>query len=296
MSRVYEALRQSEIEAGSTASMLDPDSFLSHPVVVPEPTAEPSLEEGTFAWDEVTEFHPAPLPDSRLVALTDDNSLAAEKFRLLRARLRHLRETQRVRRIVITSAVPNEGKTLVSMNLAVTLAKHTTEKVLLLEGDLRKPMLAQHLRIPDSRGLDDWFASNEPITKFLRHFDGLQLWLLSAGTPRDNPVNILQSARFLELYKQLSNCFDWVLIDAPPLLPMADVNFWSRQADGLLLVCREAQTPKTVLKKGLEVLDSPKLLGVVINDAHAVESSYYHHYYDKQASRTRAIPKPDEIK
>jgi capsular exopolysaccharide synthesis family protein len=211
--------------------------------------------------------------------LTDDNSLGAEKFRLLRARIRNLRERQQVRRIVITSAVPDEGKTLVSMNLAVSLAKHTREKVLLLEGDLRKPMLAEHLGIPDARGLDDWFSSREPVYKFLQRFDDLQLWLLPAGTPCGNPLATLQSPRFLESYKYLSNSFDWVLIDAPPLLPMADVNFWSRQADGLLLVCREGRTPKTVLQKGLEVLDSPNLLGVVINDAHTVESSYYQHYY-----------------
>jgi Mrp family chromosome partitioning ATPase len=60
---------------------------------------------------------------------------------------------------------------------------------------------------------------------------------------------------------------------------MADVSFWSRQSDGLLLVVREGVTPKTVLQKGLETLDNPKIIGVVLNDAHAVESSYYHHYY-----------------
>ena len=275
MSRVYEALRQSEVEAGGPAALLDPDSFLSAPIPVQEALAD----RGTLAWNEIAGFQPAPVPESRLVALTDDNSLGAEKFRLLRARIRNLREKQQVRRIVITSAVPNEGKTLVSMNLAVSLAKHTTEKVLLLEGDLRKPTLAEHLRMPNARGLDDWFASNESVTKFLYHFDDLQLWLLPAGMPHDNPLTILQSHRFLDLYKQLSRCFDWVLIDAPPLLPMADVNFWSRQADGLLLISREGRTPKAVLKKGLEVLDNPRLLGVVMNDAHAVESSYYHHYY-----------------
>jgi len=275
MSRVYEALRQSEVEAGSSAALLNPDSFL----VMPAGAPIREIEAADFAWDEIASFQPVPRPESRLVALTEDRSLGAEKFRLLRARLRNLRERQQVRRIVITSAVPDEGKTLVSMNLAVSLAKHTADKVLLLEGDLRKPTIAEHLRMPASQGITNWFGSNESIRRYVFRCDDLKLWVLPAGVPHDNPLSILQSPRFLELYQQLSAYFEWVLIDAPPLLPMADVNFWSRQADGLLLVAREGRTPKAVLTKGLEVLDNPKLLGVVLNDAHAVESSYYHHYY-----------------
>ena len=91
----------------------------------------------------------------------------------------------------------------------------------------------------------------EPVSKFIYRFDDLQLWILPAGSAPENPVNILQSARFLELYKQLSTCFDWIIIDAPPLLPMADVSFWSRHADGLLLVVREGHTPKDHSAKGI---------------------------------------------
>jgi len=180
---------------------------------------------------------------------------------------------------VLTSAVPNDGKTLVAMNLAVCLSKHTNEKILLLEGDLRKPMLGEQLGIKALPGLGEWASGDEPISKFICRFDDLQLWVLPAGSAPENPVTILQSARFLELYKHLCTCFDWIIIDAPPLLPMADVSFWSRQADGMLLVVREGKTPKAILQKGLETLDNPKVIGVVLNDAHAVESSYYHHYY-----------------
>jgi capsular exopolysaccharide synthesis family protein len=273
MSRVYEALRQFQDDTGAQASILDPDNFLATEIA-PHPTTA----QGTIAWDEIESFEPHPKPESRLVTLTDDNSLAAEKFRLLRARIRHLRETQGARRIVITSAVPDEGKTLISLNLAIALAQHTNDKVLLLEGDLRKPTFARCLDM-NAAGLDEWFSSNYPVTRFLYHFDDLQLWLMPAGVPKDNPVMILQSARFADLYDQLSAAFDWILIDAPPLLPMEDVNFWSRKADGLLLVSRQGRTPKLALKKGLEVLDHPKVLGIVINDSPAVVDSYYHHYY-----------------
>ena len=277
MSRVYEALRQSELDNGVSHTLFDPDTFLASST-----SAAPLVEQPTtgMPWDQIKSLLPAVREESRVVTLTEGNSLGAEKFRLLRTRLRNLRERRQLQKLVVTSAVPNEGKTLVAMNLAVCLAKHTDEKILLLEGDLRKPMLGEHLGIKALPGVGQWWASaDEPFSKFIYRFDDLQLWILPAGSAPEDPVNILQSSRFLELYKHLSTCFDWIIIDAPPLLPMADVSFWSRQADGLLLVVREGTTPKTILQKGLDTLDNPKVIGVVLNDAHQVESSYYHHYY-----------------
>jgi len=105
MSRVYEALRQSELERGATPTLLDPDTFLSAPMPA-QPAAEQVGPDG-LAWDTIVELAPAVGPESRVVTLTDDNSLAAEKFRLLRGRVRHLHERQQLRSLVITSAVPD---------------------------------------------------------------------------------------------------------------------------------------------------------------------------------------------
>lgn len=288
MSRVYEALRQSEMDKGITPTLLDPDAFLSMPV--PEHPIAEQVTTSTLDWSQIAVLTPRVGAQSRVVTLTDDDSLGAEKFRLLRARIRHLREKQQIRRLVITSSVPNEGKTLTSMNLAFCLSKHTTERVLLLEGDLRKPMLGEQLGIKALPGLGDWVSSeNDPISKFIYRFDNLQLWILPAGSAHEDPVNILQSERFLELYRYLSSCFDWILIDAPPLVPMADMNFWSRHADGVLLVVREGRTPKTTLAKGLESLDNPKVVGVVLNDAHEVENAYYSHYYSHYGKEKVAL-------
>jgi capsular exopolysaccharide synthesis family protein len=277
MSRVYEALRQSEMENGVTPTLLDPDTFLS----VPTPSSALNQSGKVLAWKEIKSLLPAVREESRVVTLTEANSLGAEKFRLLRTRLRNLRESRQLQKLVVTSAVPNDGQTMVAMNLAICLAKHTDEKILLLEGDLRKPMVGEHLGIKSLPGVGEWASDNEAIAKFMYRFDDLQLWILPAGSAPENPVNILQSSRFLDLYKQLSTNFDWIIIDAPPLLPMADVSFWSRQADGMLLVVREGATPKNLLQKGLETLDNPKVVGVVLNEAQDVESSYYSHYYYK---------------
>jgi receptor protein-tyrosine kinase len=286
MSRVYEALRQSEAETGISPTLLDPDTFLACAAatgVHPEP-ALPS--ESEMPWNEIQTIPVAATDESRVVALTETNHLGAEKFRLLRVRLRNLREHRHLRSLVITSAVPNDGKTLVAMNLAVALSKHTDDKILLLEGDLRKPMSGQRLGINGVPGLGEWAQQDGHISRFIYRFDQMQLWILPAGLPPDNPVTILQSPRFFDTYKELAAAFDWIIIDAPPLLPMADVSYWSRHADGLLLVVRKGKTPKPILKKGLETLDNPKLVGVVLNDVEEVENSYYHnYYYNKKETR-----------
>ena len=276
MSRVYEALRLSELETGVGPATLDPDCLLSFSTS----TVGGSDQSRTAVqWNEIESLSPTVAEKSRVVALTEGNGLGAEKFRLLRARLRNLREHLALQRLVLTSAVPGDGKTMVTMNLAVSLAKHTDEKILLLEGDLRKPMVGEHLGIRGRRGLGDWCLCDEPISNFIYRLDDSQLWVLHAGTTPENPVTILQSARFLELYRHLCSCFDWIIIDAPPLVPMADVSFWSHNADGLLLVVRQGKTPKMVLQKGLETLDNPNVVGVVLNDARDIESSYYQRYY-----------------
>jgi Mrp family chromosome partitioning ATPase len=90
---------------------------------------------------------------------------------------------------------------------------------------------------------------------------------------------MLQSARFIELMDRLKTNFDWILIDAPPLQPSADVNYLSQQSDGILLVVREGNTPAKLLKKGLETLDSARVLGVVFNDTQILDRAYYEGYY-----------------
>jgi receptor protein-tyrosine kinase len=271
MSRVYEALCASQQERGLAPGLFNPDIF------APElAAAEPSA---ALVWEEIRSFCPLARPESRLVALSDGSNLGAEKFRLLRARLRHLQDRQAVKRIVLSSAVPDEGKTLVAMNLAVSLAKHTSQKILLLEGDLHKPALAGQMGLSRSQGLSEWYLAAEPIHRFLYRVDDIPLWILPAGVPHEHPLAILQSAKFLELFKLLGDAFDWVVIDAPPLLPLADVNFWARQADGLLLVVRQGKAFRKLLKKGLETLDNARVIGVVLNDAHATERNYYDRYY-----------------
>jgi capsular exopolysaccharide synthesis family protein len=227
-------------------------------------------------------------PDSRLVAFAGPNSLGAEKFRALVTRLDHLRRQREMKSIQVTSSVISEGKTLVAGNLAVTLAKYSGAKTLLVEGDLHRPSLAALFGLSELPGLSHWWAGSDPEPPpSVCKLDGMPLWILTAGKPSDRPADILSSVRFAKAFTQLAGHFDWIVVDSTPMLPIVDANLWSRLVDGTLLVVREGMAPVKALKKGLQALDSPKLIGVVINDVSGPDHVGYHdQYYSAVKSAT----------
>lgn len=223
------------------------------------------------------------LPESRLVALTDPNSLGAEKFRALVTRLDDMRKQGPLRSFQVTSSTMNEGKTLVAGNVAVTLAKYSGSRTLLVEGDLHRPSLAMLLGLEELPGLGEWWSGSEPeIVRYVHRLHGMALWLLPAGAFRDRPSDILSSPRFEKAFAQLAKQFDWVVVDSTPMLPIVDVNLWSKLLDGTLLVVREGHTPVHALKKGLQALIRPKLLGVVMNEASGTEQGHYSEQYSAE--------------
>jgi protein-tyrosine kinase len=282
MSRIYEALRKMELERRSSSAVepeqTQPVEFLQD--VVPEPAAlqgAPSVELNVSAV-------------SRLVALTDPQGLGAEKFRALATRLGNLRKQRELKSLQVTSSMAHEGKTLVAANLAATFAQtdlpHKKKicqnsgcKVLLVEGDLRRPTLASLLGLTDLRGTSHWWSGgDEEISQYIYKLGNLPLWLLTAGSSCDQPSNILQSVRFAEALARLVGTFDWIIVDSTPLLPFVDANQWSRLLDGMLLVVREGEASVKALKKGLEAIDNPNLIGVVLNDASDIEQGYKKYY------------------
>jgi capsular exopolysaccharide synthesis family protein len=257
-------------------SVEETDAIASHRLPdVPKPAVSPR----PLAWDDIALFHPDMVPESRLVALSDTSELGAEKFRVLRGRLRYLKAQKNIKSVVITSAVPEDGKSVVALNLAISLSKHTRERVLIIEGDLHKPVFGRRTGLAGSRGLSEWLSGETPIEKHIYHLPDSMLWVVPAGSPRQHPLGMLQAAKFLELMVAFRKTFDWILVDAPPLLPLADVSFWSHQTDGILLVVREGRTPAKLLKKGLETLDSARILGIVMNDTQLLDRTYYERYY-----------------
>ena len=218
--------------------------------------------------DEARSVMVQPPPASRLVAWSDPNSLGAEKFRALAVRLDDIRRQHELKSVQVTSSVINEGKSFVAANLAVTLAKYSGSKTLLIEGDLHRPTLASMFGLKDLQGLSDWWTlRDQELARCLLRFTGSGLWFLPAGKPCDRPSEILRSAQLAEAFTELRSQFDWIVVDSTPMLPVIDANLWSRLVDGTLLVVREGVAPLKALKKGLQSLDRPKLIGVVVNEA-----------------------------
>ena len=216
-------------------------------------------------------------PSSRLVFFTEPDSLAAEKFRFLGVRLRQLRQNRPLKKVLVTSTIPEEGKSLVSANLAGALARRK-QKVLLIEGDMRRPTLAQQFGLGRLNGLSEWLQSGAQTPSNIYRLGGPGLWFLPAGDPPANPLELMQSGRLSQLMSQLSDLFDWIIVDSPPILPLADTTVWARLTEGTLLVAREGKTQKSALQRGVAILKKSDLLGVVLNGSTQSESDYYQRY------------------
>jgi capsular exopolysaccharide synthesis family protein len=218
---------------------------------------------------------------NRLVFFTEPDSLAAEKFRFLGVRVRQMRQTRPLKKLLITSTIPQEGKSLVSANLAGVLAQRK-QKVLLIDGDLRRPVLAEAFGLGRLAGLGEWLQSGAQTPSNIYRLGVLGFWFMPAGDVSANPLELMQSGGLSRLMDQLAGAFDWIIVDSPPLLPLADTTVWARVTDGTLLVAREGVTEKAHLQRGLEVLKKSDLLGVVLNGCKQPNQKSYYPYYGHQ--------------
>lgn len=269
MSRLFEALQISENgTVGEGLSALGAVALLG----AAENGSKPEI-------GKVRSLHITPPHDSRLVALTDKDSLGAEKFRFLAVRLRQARQTRPLKRVLVTSSIAEEGKSLTSANLAITLARKQNQKVLLIEGDLRRPALSEKLGLGRLPGLSQSLKVNSAPFKNIYHLKEAGMWFLPAGVSPDNALELMQSPMLPEFLDQISGSFDWIVIDSPPLLPLADTILWSRLADGVLLVVRQGKTAKRPLERALQTLDRSTLLGVVLNGSSNTDHQDYYARY-----------------
>lgn len=256
------------------------------PAEVPAPS---KAGENGISVDQLSQFPSLKvlvLPESGLVCITDKESLAAEKFRFLGVRLRQLRQSRPLKKVLITSTIPGEGKSMVAANLACTLARRTHQKTLLLDGDLRRPSQAQLFGLGKVPGMCEWLQAERGPINNIYHLEGTGLWILPAGSTPRNPLELMQSGGLSALMDQLTTWFDWIVIDSPPMLPLADTSVWMRSADGILLVTRQGITEKQQLQRGLEAIEQSKLIGALLNcSTTTAHNNYYYHYGSPTASQ-----------
>jgi capsular exopolysaccharide synthesis family protein len=297
MSYIFEALQRAEAERSGGSVPKDADSVadllqkVEQEIDRKQSLAESPLaaervvfpEAGTFASARV--LLPALAADARLVSLTDQGSLAAEKFRVLGLKLRNLRERRKLKSIVITSSIPEEGKSLVAANLALNQSRSKILNTVLIDGDLRRPELGSRFGFNRNlAGLSEVLRGERKLSEVVYKLEGSGLWFIPAGITPENPIEVMQSGRLQQLLEQLETFFHWVIIDTPPVRPLADTPLWMKLSDGVLLVTREGVCEKKQLERALEVIDRSTILGVVVNSCSSNEQKYYYSRYGPPAN------------
>jgi protein-tyrosine kinase len=219
-----------------------------------------------------------------------NNSVGAEKFRTLRSRLYQIASAQPLKRILITSSTPAEGKTFVAANLAQSFIRQENRRVLLIDSDLRASRLHLHVGASEIPGLSDYLrgdADEYMVTQVEK--DG-NLCLIPGGREVSNPSELLHSDRMKQLLERMSLIFDWIILDSPPALAVHDASILADMCDGVLFVVRAGATDFELATKASSEFRDKNLLGVVLNRADKGDSygSYYYGYGSQQDGEPKA--------
>jgi capsular exopolysaccharide synthesis family protein len=278
VSRIFDALRRLE-EMGGGVGVETPRVPAAASV-----SALNALSPGRDGLDKVEKVTSRPRPESHLLGTGERDRVGLERFKLLRYRLYRLREQQTLKSVLVTSAIPKEGKTMVAANLAVALAQ-ASDRVLLVDADLRKPSLHTILGLTPSVGLSDFLQGRVELLRSCRKVDPLGLFFLAAGRSPAHPTELLQSESMRSVMKTAATTFDWMVIDSPPVLPIADGRILASLCDAVLVVAREEYTRREVLQEGLAALKGTCTAGIVLNSSRSASGSAYSYYYPTQATR-----------
>ena len=225
-----------------------------------------------------------------LVSQVDSRTGRGEAFRTLRTNLRFVDVDHPPQVVVVTSSVASEGKSTTACNLAITLASAGV-RVVLIEGDLRRPRVADYMGLEGAVGLTDVLIGRAHLGEVLQQWGSSPLSVLTSGALPPNPSELLSSTQMAEVVSALRARADIVLIDAPPLLPVTDAALLSRQCDGAILIVRHGKTTREQVTRSLDALGSvgARLLGTVLNMAPAGGAhgyGYGYGYASEYATRT----------
>src|SRR6476660_9772594 len=243
MSRIHEALKKAEQER----AMSQPDSRVESTragVEVAEAAAAvaPALSGVTQGTSFTAESLLARTrqarwnPDSKCMLFfgTEEHASGMEEFRTLRSRLYQLREKQPLSKLLITSALPKEGKSFTAANLAQVLARQHGRRVLLIDGDLRNPQLHNLLGTERGAGLFEYLRSEADEFSIIERGQMENLFFISAGSSTSDPAELLANGRLRHLLSRLEPMFDWIIIDSAPVIPVSDAALMAKDCDGVL--------------------------------------------------------------
>jgi protein-tyrosine kinase len=294
MSRIYEALRKAEQQravqkARAGASELPPaiypDSVLQFAADSPLRTFDPPA---SFTFDALLARCPqgdwSPDAKTMLFFKEEQHQHGAEEFRTLRSRLYQLRERQPLKKILVTSALPKEGKSFVAANLTQVMVHRHGRRALLIDADLRGPGLHATLGAAAAPGLSEYLRGENDEFGVIQRGPMENLFFIAAGQANRNPAELLANGRLRSLISRLEPLFDWIIIDSPPAIPATDGVLLSSYCDGVLIVVRSNATPFDLARRARQEFRDRNVVGVVLNGREPA-SSLFSEYY--QAARRR---------
>jgi protein-tyrosine kinase len=282
MSRIHEALKKAQQQRGDVApSDLATPEFASAEVLTGEPETDrvstmdpvipplPVRSADYLRFDDLVArcTHPRwrPLANANVFSAANANPHAPEQFRTLRSRLYQLRQHQPLRTLLVTSALAAEGKTFVASNLAQSIVRQPDRRVLLIDADLRRPRLHVELGAPQSPGLADYLREQADEVGIVQQGQEGNLCFIPGGSDVANPSELLSNGRLKVLLERVAPVFEWVILDSPPCLPVADATALAGLCDGVLLVLRAASTPSELGQKAVQELQGRNVVGAVLN-------------------------------
>jgi protein-tyrosine kinase len=286
MSRIYQALRKAE-EQGTTSLTMEqaqrPGSLIAQAVRgdragqgSPEFLSPVGLK-GTppascdLRLDELRKRCAKPRwkldPDYTVFSNTQSFDRCAEQFRTLRSRLYRFRDAKPIRTLLITSTSKGEGKSFVSLNLAQAIARQHERRALLIDADLRASRLHVRMGAPSAPGLADYLAGEADEFAIIQADAKEDLFFIPAGRSVSNPTELLANNRLSGLLARLAPVFEWIIVDAPPVLPVSDASVLARMCDGVIFVLRAGETAFDLAQTACQEFKENNLLGAVLNGA-----------------------------
>jgi protein-tyrosine kinase len=239
------------------------------------------IGEGTLRYPRIkVEPHELPPGDEPSVLTVPPDSFAAEQFRKLKTQIFHVSPNP-PHIILVTSATPNEGKSMVSFNLALSISQEIQKKAILVDADLRKPsvLFKKHTA---TRGLSNYLSARIPLAEILIRLEE-NFWIVPAGPSSRKSSELIGTRRMTELLVSLREFGDenFIIIDSPPILLATDPVLLSKMVDGIIMVVMADRTPKESVRRAIHSVDRNKIIGVVLNQVEKESSSYYGKYYHK---------------
>ena len=310
MSRIHEALKKAEQErAASQGGPSQPDYPPSYATTaaaelpmmptteklsaevsagmpasgrIPSTSAMPSFG-NPFSLDTLLARIPQPwAPDEKTMLFFngDDIARGSEEFRTLRSRLYHAREKMPLKKVLVTSALPKEGKSFTAANLAQVLARQHGRRVLLIDADLRGPRLHMMLGTTSSPGLADYLQGGSDEFSIMQRGPMENLFFIPSGQEISDPAELVANGRLKLLLQRVEALFDWIIIDSPPAVPVSDASVLAKACDGVLMVVRSNATPVDMARRARQEFPDEALVGVVLNGTNMDAMPYTRYYYD----------------